>query len=171
MTDEVTDPALRKARPRWDRDGGTHELQRRDGIDHLVRHKPNVRHICGPLMGSTKTRADGSKYAQYPQLNERLALYQEGLEVVKVFRDPDDVFALALYRRQLVGPGEPCDRGFPVDHEFFVLAECLLGLENTHIWHQLAGRMPHDAPIRDWCLAHARSSSAPRATVWASNAA
>ncbi|HEX2792115.1 MAG TPA: hypothetical protein VHO23_00110 [Candidatus Paceibacterota bacterium] len=171
MDDPSPETAIPKARPRWDRDGGMYHLQRIDGKDCLVRWKPSVRHICGPLMGTTKTRGDSSRFARYPHLDERLALYQEGLEVVEVFRDPDDVFALALYRRQLTNPDEPEDRGYAIDSAFFALAKELLGRGGIRAWRQLARRMPRHAPIRGWCLAHAWSLRPQRATELLSDAA
>jgi len=49
-------------------------------------------------MGRSVYDANGKvKWVEYPTLTRRLQIYREGLELIIVFRDYDDLFALAVY--------------------------------------------------------------------------
>lgn len=108
----------------------------------MYRHKPAVSTICKPLI-----------HARYLPLHERLRIYREGIELVMVFGDYDDLITLATYRRQVTRRG-----GVPLDTLFFNLA-CDAGFTKAQ-WQELAHRMPDRAPIKEACL---RRATLPRA--------
>ncbi|MGE5541221.1 MAG: hypothetical protein ACM3TU_02970 [Bacillota bacterium] len=141
-----------RQRPRWDADAGlwyTAQTLSKDGSPTpMHRHKPHVRDICGPLMGTSIRREGVTVGVKYPCLDDRLRIYREGLELVYVFREYKDLLDLAVYRRQVTRRG-----GIPLDRLFYELA-CAAEFLPT-AWAMLAQRMPDRAPIRDMCLRHA----------------
>jgi len=102
--------------------------------------------ICGALDGRSVYDANGKvKWVEYPTLTRRLQIYREGLELIIVFRDYDDLFALAVYRRYVT---QRC--GIKMDEIFFTLAlEAGLTPER---WEDLARRMPDRSLIRGQCF-------------------
>lgn len=136
-------------RPRWDNDGGLWYCVQGASTDgaptKLYRHKPSVNHICEPLLGTSLRNEKGKIIGvKYPTLAERLKIYREGIEVVRVFKDYDDLVTLAMYRRQVTRRG-----GIHIDLLFFNLA-CDAHFPQT-TWAMLAERMPDRAPIYQAC--------------------
>lgn len=143
-------------RPRWDRDGGIWYVAQtvpKDGSPTpMYRHKPTISDICGPLMGTPFRRGGEIMGAKFPSLNDRLRMYREGLELVRVFRDYRDLLDLAVYRRQVTRRG-----GIPLDGLFYELS-CEAAFPPA-IWKMLAERMPERAPVRAACMRHASSGA------------
>ena len=167
---DYQDPSLLlEPRPSWDRNGGlwvtegtlrgNHSRKPGEGIEKLVRIPANINVICEPLMGGSHRRSDGTVYATYPPLTQRLSIYREALEAVLVFGyRTDHILALALFRRQVTRRG-----GVPYDYFFFECmtrsAEDLDRDQAVCLWSDLVARMPDRAPIRSWCLRRAEGLS------------
>ncbi len=115
----------------------------------MYRHKPSIHLLCEPLLGSS-IRNQGGKIVgvKYPTLSRRIEIYREGIELVSVFMEKSDLFALAVYRRYVTQRG-----GVPIDLLLFNLAlELTLSPDE---WKMLQMRMPDKAPIHDACLRRA----------------
>lgn len=139
--------------PRWDANGGLWYVSPtvpKDGSPTpMYRHKPTISSICEPLFGTSIRRNGRIVGVSYPRLDDRLRIYREGIELIRVFRECTDLFTLATHRRQVTRRG-----GIPLDRLFFELA-CEAGLSRTQ-WEVLALRMPDRAPIYEACLDRAR---------------
>ena len=157
------------AAPAWNRDDGHYALKQKDGVDHLVRVQPNIRIICEPLMGVSVW--NGKRWrVKYLHPRERVKIYGRALAVLEKWKTRDDIFSLALYRRQVASTNF---RGIfslvlyrrqiasanllDIDEAFFRVAldarPSLTGAE----WRMLAERMPMFTPILSRCLRQARS--------------
>lgn len=100
-------------------------------------------------MGTSIKNSEGTIVGvKYPSLARRLAVYEEGLNLIAVFKERDDLFTLAVYRRQV---HTTC--GISLDTRFLQLAEqfALTALE----WEMLAVRMPEGSSIYARCRARA----------------
>lgn len=142
-----------KSLPRWYRNGGVYASEStlygiRREPDRLVRSKPTIQSICGPLMGASSQGKDGSYYATFPSLVRRLAFYEEGLNLVALFGEREDILTLAVYRRQ-VHPR----RAISLDERFLDLADTFS--LTCKEWEMLAVRMP--VCSRVWVICQARS--------------
>lgn len=110
----------------------------------MYRHRPTINSICEPLLGTPiRDRTGAVTGVRYPMLAERCRIYRESLEVVYVFRDYEDLFTLAMYRRQV------SDTGMFLDLLFLELA--LAASLTPEQWQELLIRMPEDTPIRRAC--------------------
>ncbi len=150
--------------PRWNTNGGvwyteqgTSKNQNADVVQSCVptpsyRYKPSMNSICEPLLGTSLRRDSKIVGVSYPKLSDRLRIYREGIELIKIFNERDDLFALAMYRRQVTYRG-----GIPADELFFNLA-CDAELSKAE-WHELALRMPDRALIYHACV---RRATLPR---------
>ncbi len=143
--------------PRWYRNGGVcaaestlHGIRREH--DRLVRWKPTILYVCGSLMGTSRKRENGSYEVKFPRIARRLAIYEEGLNLVALFRERDDLLTLAVYRRQVLPSG-----AISLDTRFLELADSF-DLSSVE-WEMLAVRMPEHSSIRAVC--EARSKSPP----------
>ena len=137
-----------KSLPRWYRNGGIYATEStlygiQRGRNQLVRWKPTIQHVCDSLMG-TSTLVNGVRQVKFPTLARRMAIYEEGLNLISVFGDRDDLFTLAVYRRQVRPIGS-----ISLDSRFLELAEAL-NLSRTE-WEMLAARMPADSRIKSIC--------------------
>lgn len=138
-----------RQRPRWDEGGGDLYVKQgaasHDVPTAMYRHRPRIPDICASLLG-VPVRINGEIVGvRYPRLDTRLRVYREGIELIVVFRDYEELITLAMYRRQVTRRG-----GIPLDLLFFNLA-CEAGFTGAQ-WQQLAERMPDRAPIRAACL-------------------
>lgn len=138
--------------PRWNKDGGLWYV--RQGMHDtskptpMYRHKPTINSICEPLLGTSIRGTEGSIVGvRYPSFPESCRIYREGLEVVHVFRDYDDLFTLAMYRRQVA------DTGIVLDMLFLELA--IAARFTSEQWEELRIRMPINTPIYDACARRA----------------
>jgi len=145
--------------PRWYRNGGVcagestlHGIRREP--DRLVRWKPTIWHVCGSLMGTSRKRENGSYEVKFPRIARRLAIYEEGLNLVALFRERDDLLTLAVYRRQVHPVG-----AISLDARFLELADSF----NLSVveWEMLAVRMPEHSSIRTACEARTKSPPQP----------
>lgn len=139
-------------RPLWDQDGGIWYVSQGsphgDAPTSTYRYKPTINSICEPLLGTSVRDSTGAICGvRYPTFVECCRIYREGLEVVHVFRDYEDLFTLAMYRRQV------SDAGIVLDMLFLELAHAaaLTPLQ----WQELLVRMPPDTPIHAVCLSKA----------------
>lgn len=115
----------------------------------MYRYKPTINSICEPLLGtSIRDQTGAITGVRYPTLAERCRIYREGLEVVYVFRDYEDLCTLAMYRRQV------SDTGMVLDQLFLELAYAASFTRDQ--WQELLVRMPADTPIHAVCLKRAR---------------
>lgn len=143
-------------RPRWDEHGGiwyarqgTSTVPNENEVATIVptrmyRYKPSISSICGPLMGSSVRDAAGTiTGVRFPPLAIRTSIYREALELVHVFREYEDLFTLAVYRRQV------CEEGLVIDQLFIELADAA-GFTPAQ-WRELSLRMPDGSPIRREC--------------------
>ena len=85
-------------------------------------------------------------FEKHVSLERRYRIFREGIELVRVFGLKDDLFTLAVLRRQVTRRG-----GIPMD---VLLFQCAALAElSTEEWTEFALRMPDKAPIKDWCHA------------------
>jgi hypothetical protein len=141
------------SRPSWDLDGGKWYVSQTPPANgeprKMYRHKPSMHLLCEPLLGSSIRNAAGKIVGvRYPTLSRRMEIYREGIELISVFMEKSDVFALAVYRRYVTQRG-----GVPIDLLLFNLA---LDLNfSVEDWEMLRVRMPDKAPIYDACFRRA----------------
>jgi hypothetical protein len=155
MTSTLFDCFPMRRRPRWDADGGLWYVSQtvpKDGSPTpMYRHKPTMNSICCPLLGTTVRNPDRTiAGVKYPRFEDACDIYREGLELVHVFRDYSDLFALAMYRRQV------SEYGLILDQLFLELARD--ADFSTESWGMLALRMPEGTPVHEICLRKAKPS-------------
>jgi hypothetical protein len=122
-------------------------------------HKPSIHQLCEPLLGSSVLNGSGIiTGVQYPFTARRFEIYRKGIEVIAVFKEVTDLFALAVYRRYVTQRG-----GIPMDLLFFNLA-LSAGLKKAE-WEMLGERMPDRSPIREACFQRARVTIIPLAEL------
>ena len=141
--------------PRWNQDGGIwyvlQGMQCTDAPTPMYLHKPTINSICEPLLGTSVRDASGLiSGVRYPSFSDACRIYREGLEVVHVFRDYEDLFTLAMYRRQIA------DTGILLDMLFIHLA--LAAGFTPAQWQELLVRMPVDTPIYAACARRSQES-------------
>lgn len=149
MTSTLFDCFPLRRRPRLDVDGGLRYVSQtvpKDGSPTpMYRHKPLMYSVCSPLLGTPVRNADRVIVGvKYPRFEDACDIYREGLELIRVFRDADDLFALAMYRRQI------SMRGLVLDQLFLELAHD--AVLKPEAWGMLAVRMPEGTPIHEICL-------------------
>ncbi len=148
-----------KRRPKWNRrNAGLHPspVVSKNGPTPMVYFRPNVNHICDQLLGSPVYGGyDQQKQervitaVKYPEMDRRLRIFREALQIVFVSRGHADLLTLALYRRQVTETGDmPLDLLFLRAAEMFSLSE--------EQWEALAVRMPMDSWIYRQCKHRAR---------------
>jgi hypothetical protein len=147
-------------RPSWDLDGGKWYVEQGvppNGMaSQMKRFKPTINSICDELMGTTLHESyeeDGKlKWricgVRYPEPSRQFELYREGIELVRVFKEKDDLICLAGYRRQVTEPGD-----YHMDVLFFNLG-VELGLTREE-WKNLHERMPEGSWVQGACYRRA----------------
>lgn len=140
--------------PRWNEGSGIWHVSPtvpKNGPTPMSRWLPSVNALCEPLMGvpiyqydlaANQLKIVGVKYLK---TRRRHLLYREALELVKVAQKRDELFTLALYRRQVTREG-----GIPLDTLFLDLAETF-NLTPSE-WLILAERMPRRSEVRRICF-------------------
>jgi hypothetical protein len=114
----------------------------------MLRWRPSVNSICEPLLGASMYAAVENDRkiigVRFPEMESRLQIFHEGLELVWVFRRRTDLFALATYRRQVTETGD-----MPLDILLLLMADRLnLSTDN---WKRFAERMPDDSWVKQEC--------------------
>jgi hypothetical protein len=145
-----------------------------DRATSMYRWRPKVDSICEPLLGTAVPfcvrkggqdangnyknefsmhevqRRDPEHYysgsvVHYPRIRRRLKLYREGLELVVVFGEREDLFKLATYRREVT------IHDISADSLFIEVAERLSPALTSTEWHLLATRMPKNTWVHNEC--------------------
>lgn len=125
----------------------------------MNRYFPSVNLVCFQLWGTPIRKRDPLTLefetvgVNYPLFRERCMLFLEGIELVKVTRNREELFTLASYRRQVTRKG-----GLPLDRLLLMLAESFNPQHEE--WETLAGRMPERSEIR--CICEERGQSASK---------
>ena len=154
---------------RWNEEPGIWYVRQGAGGNKpaaMYRWHPTINAICEPLLGaSVRVREeeviDGVTQVKeiiigvdYPRKIRRLRLFKEALDVVRIFRNQEDLFTLAVYRRQVTKTGN-----MHLDPAFIELAETFDLLAED--WRKLAERMPRRSRILAHCEARANKGIAP----------
>lgn len=117
----------------------------------MYRWHPSVDTVCELLLGSSVRNEEGQIVGvRYPKPRERHAIYREGLELIEVFREKKDLFALALYRRQVTRRGD-------IAHDRLFLSLANSFRLSCAEWAALSVRMPTGSRVRNECLRRART--------------
>ncbi len=138
------------AAPAWNRDDGHYVLKRVGDVDSFALAQPSIHIICDPLMGISVR--DGEQWrVKYLHSRERIRIYERALQVLVKWRTRDDLFSLALYRRQVACANLP-----DVDEAFFAVALQMRPHLTCMEWRMLAERMPEFTLILNQCKEQVR---------------
>jgi hypothetical protein len=124
---------------------------KQEWIDNL---KPSIRVLCGPLMGTSRYDSHTGAICgvNYPIRSRRIELYREALRVLLIFRDREDLFHLALYRRQITSIASA-----KYDSIYMKCLRRAVPALSQKDWRRIAKRMPRHAHIRKECLIEANA--------------
>lgn len=111
----------------------------------LLAYKPHIPSVCEPLFGR-RVKVEGShqSVAVRPSLKRRIKIYNEALDVIREFRQVDDLLRLGVFRRevtQIAGLKE-------IDEPFYDLVVRERDRITPQQLRKLAQRMPTNSAIQ-----------------------
>jgi hypothetical protein len=135
-------------------------------VDDFLHCKPNIDIICESLFGrQVQDKETGDVCVVYLTLERCVEVYLKALKVVWDFHQLNDLFRLAVYRRQVTAHNNPTGAGDheEIDNLFYKLVVYRFPNLDAKQLHALAGRMPERSAIQQALIALGEQRNLPLA--------